>query len=68
MEEHEFKFVAVLGTQEESERIEVTLTRLLGIKEASVNEISVSVKYDPKLISLEEVQETIEALGYKVRP
>lgn len=64
--EQKFKFVAPLGTQEESERIENVLTGLSGIEEATVNEISVTVEYDPAAITLEEVQETIESLGYEV--
>ncbi len=67
LEKHKFTFVSPLGTQEESEPIENTLAGLPGIKEASVDEVSVTVKYDPKMITLEEVQKAIESLGYEVK-
>ena len=68
LEKHKFKFVSPLGTQEESEDIEHTLIGLPGIKEALVDEVSVSVKYDPDVITLDELQKAIESLGYKVTP
>lgn len=66
VEEHKFRFVAALGTQEEGERIESILTGLPGIEEVRVTEISITVEYNPALTTLDEIQEAIESLGYKV--
>lgn len=66
LERHKFKFVSVLGTQEEGERIESVLTGIPGIEEVSVTEISITVEFNPDVITLDDVQKAIESLGYKV--
>lgn len=66
LEKHKFKFVSPLGTQEEGDRIESVLTGLPGIEEVSVTEISITVGYDPEVITLDDVRKAIESLGYKV--
>lgn len=55
-----------MGTQEEGDRIESVLTGLPGIEEVSVTEISITVGYDPEVITLDDVRKAIESLGYKV--
>lgn len=66
LEKHKFKFVSPLATQEEGGRIESVLTGLPGIEEVSVSELSVTVQFNPDVITLADVQKAIESLGYKV--
>jgi hypothetical protein len=65
--EQKFQFVSALGTQEEGEPMAKALMGMDGIEEAKVNEVGVTVEYDPDVITLDEIRDAIESLGYKVQ-
>lgn len=62
-----FEFVNELATLEELEDMALELEEVEGIKGISGNEVSITIRYDPELLTVEELRTTMAQKGRAVK-
>ena len=67
-EEVTFPFVTGLSSIEEIDDIDLLLHNVEGVLGIGGDENSITITYDPAIITVDELQQQMEAIGYPVKP
>lgn len=67
-EEVTFEFVAELSSIEEIDDIDLLLHDVEGILGVEGDEKSITITYDPAVITVDELQQVLESIRYPVKP